>query len=315
VSPAVQLDSVSVSYGPTRAISEVSLEVTEGEVVAVIGPSGCGKSSLLRVIGGLEPLAGGVVSLNGRNVEAVPTHQRDIGLMFQEHALFPHLDVAHNVAFGLRMAGVSESATRERVAELLELVELAGLAQRRIDELSGGEGQRVALARALAPSPAVLMLDEPFGSLDRVLREQLVADVGSLLRSIGQTAIHVTHDQPEAFAIADRVVVLNRGRIAQVGDPESLWRNPNDSFVARFLGHPNLWLSSQGGYDLIPVSSLTVDAQGSVNADVTTSRFTEGVWRHNAVASRGDLEFDHKSRLTGTVALHVDVARTRHLPS
>ncbi len=315
MSPAVQLDSVSVSYGPTRAITEVSLEVTEGEVVAVIGPSGCGKSSLLRAIGGLEPLAGGTVSLNGRNVEAVPTHQRDIGLMFQEHALFPHLDVADNVAFGLKMAGVSESDTKARVAQLLELVELAGLANRRVDELSGGEGQRVALARALAPSPAVLMLDEPFGSLDRVLREQLVTDVGSLLRSVGQTAIHVTHDQPEAFAIADRVVVLNRGRIAQVGDPESLWRNPNDSFVARFLGHPNLWLSSQGGYDLIPVSGLTVDAEGSLSVEVTNSRFAEGVWRHDAVSPRGDLEFNHEARLTGTVALHIDVAQTRQLAS
>ncbi|MCP5035716.1 MAG: ABC transporter ATP-binding protein [Actinomycetia bacterium] len=223
------------------AIDGLSLELGQGEVLAVIGPSGSGKSTLLRAIAGLELLAGGQISAGGRSLDGVPTNRRDLGLMFQDHALFPHLDVAGNVGFGLRMQGHSEAERRDRVGELLGFVGLAGFERRAVHELSGGEAQRVALARALAPEPALLMLDEPFGSLDRLLREELTAEVRGLLVGLGQAALHVTHDQVEAFALADRVAVLSGGRLAQIGRPEELWREPGSVFVAEFLGHPNIW--------------------------------------------------------------------------
>lgn len=313
--PAVQLENVSVSYGPHVALKAIELSVAVGEIVAVIGPSGCGKSSLLRAISGLEPLASGTVRLDGFDVASVPTHQRDIGLMFQDHALFPHLDVIGNIEFGLRMSGVPKHESASRVSEMLELVSLQALGHRRIDELSGGEAQRVALARSLAPAPEVLMLDEPFGSLDRVLREQLVVDVRALLRSVNQTAIHVTHDQPEAFALADRVVILNEGEVAQIGDPETLWRNPANSFVAEFLGHNNLWSRSEGGVDLVPVPALQVDVNGELAVAIASAVFAEGMWRHTGTSSRGLVEFDHGSRLTGRTNLAVDQTQTRHLKS
>ena len=316
--PPVELDNVSVSYGDTQAVRGVDLAVSAGEIVAVIGPSGCGKSSLLRAVAGLVPLSGGTVRLDGRDVATTRTHERDIGLMFQDHALFPHLDVAGNVGFGLKMAGIDQNAARLRVMEMLELVEMQDFGSRRIDELSGGEAQRVALARALAPSPKVLMLDEPLGSLDRVLREQLVVDVRQLLRSVGQTAIHVTHDQPEAFALADRVVILNNGEIAQVGQPELLWRNPASSFVAKFLGHRNLWSISSGGYELIPISALQVSESSdvvspTVEARVRSAVFAEGFWRHTAITVKGEVEFLHDLRLEGPVTLLIDEGQIRHL--
>ena len=246
---------VSVDYGSARALDRVSLEVGSGEVVAVIGPSGCGKSSLLRAIAGLEPLSTGSVALGGKNLAGVPTHERDLGLMFQEHALFPHLSVGANVAFGLRMQRLDRASQSERAEELLDLVGLAGFGDRRVDALSGGEAQRVALARALAPSPRLLMLDEPLGSLDRLLRQQLVAELRSVFVGLGVTALHVTHDQAEAFALADRVVVLRDGEVVQSGRPAAVWRAPNSTFVARFLGHPNLWQLA-GESVLVPVPAI-----------------------------------------------------------
>ena len=235
--------NLSVRYGDVDALRDVNLEVASGEIVAVIGPSGCGKSSLLRAIAGLEPLASGSIALEGKDLAGVATHERDLGLMFQDHALFPHLNVADNVAFGLRMQKQKQKRAkrRARVAELLELVGLEELAGRSIDALSGGEAQRVALARALAPRPGLLMLDEPLGSLDQLLRQQLVAELWSMFAELEVTALHVTHDQGEAFALADRVVVLRDGEIQQVGRPVDVWRDPSSAFVARFLGHPNVW--------------------------------------------------------------------------
>ncbi len=237
----LSVKDVSVDYGSARALDRVSLEVESGEVVAVIGPSGCGKSSLLRAIAGLEPLSAGSVVLGGKDLAGVPTHERDLGLMFQEHALFPHLSVGANVAFGLRMQRLDRASQSKRAEELLDLVGLGGFGDRGVDALSGGEAQRVALARALAPSPRLLMLDEPLGSLDRLLRQQLVAELRTVFVGLGVTALHVTHDQAEAFALADRVVVLREGEVVQSGPPAEIWREPKSEFVARFLGHPNLW--------------------------------------------------------------------------
>jgi thiamine transport system ATP-binding protein len=232
----LRVEDASLRFGSTAALDGVTLDVAEGEVVAVLGQSGAGKSTLLRVLAGLEPLDGGRVLLDGRDLAPVPPHLRGIGLVFQDHALFPHRDVAGNVGFGLRMRGVSRKQIEARVLELLALVGLAGFEKRSVTTLSGGERQRVALARALAPEPRVLLLDEPLGSLDRRLRDRLLADLGRLFAKLRVTALYVTHDQGEAFALGDRVAVMRAGRIVQVGTPDELWGGPKDEDVARFLG-------------------------------------------------------------------------------
>ncbi len=272
------LQGVTVSYGEKVALSAVNLDVAAEAVVAVIGPSGCGKSTMLRAIAGLEPLTEGEIELGGRSLRGVPTHQRDLGLMFQEHALFPHRSVAGNVAFGLERKGRTESEIRERVGEVLELVGMDGFGSRSIEALSGGEAQRVALARALAPTPRLLMLDEPLGSLDRVLRQQLTGDLREVFARTGVTAIHVTHDQSEAFALADHVVILRAGRIEQQGSPADLWRHPTSRFVAEFLGHPNVW-EVDGRHVLTPVTALQPDPNGSIVVRVDRVEFQEGRFR------------------------------------
>jgi len=230
-------ENISVRFDGAAALSDASLEVADGEVVTLLGPSGSGKSTLLRVIAGLQRPGTGRVLLEGRDLAPVPTHRRGIGLVFQDHALFHHRDVYGNVAFGLRMRGEPPVAIDRRVHELLDLVGLTGLERRSIGTLSGGEQQRVALARALAPEPRVLLLDEPLGSLDRRLRDQLLDDLSELFARLRVTAAYVTHDQSEAFALGDRVAVMRAGTIAQVGTPDELWAKPADADVARFLGH------------------------------------------------------------------------------
>ncbi|OLR90327.1 ABC transporter ATP-binding protein [Actinokineospora bangkokensis] len=227
---------VSVRYGPLAAVSDVDLRVDDGEVVALLGPSGCGKSTLLRAVAGLEPLTAGSVRWDGADLAGVPVHRRGFGLVFQDGQLFPHRDVAGNVAFGLRMAGVPRPRRDERVAELLDLVGLAGYGGRRVSQLSGGEAQRVALARALAPEPRLLLLDEPLSALDRALREHLAVDLARVLRVAGTSALVVTHDHDEAFTLADRVALMRAGRIRQVGAPAQVWAHPADPETAHFLG-------------------------------------------------------------------------------
>ncbi|MFD7135377.1 ABC transporter ATP-binding protein [Streptomyces sp. NPDC059894] len=237
----LRLEGATVRFGGGRPVLDaVDLAVAEHEVVCVLGPSGSGKSTLLRAVAGLQPLDAGRVLLDGRDQAGVPAHRRELGLMFQDHQLFPQRDVGGNVAFGLRMHGVPGRERRERVAELLDLVGLPGAARRAVAALSGGEQQRVALARALAPRPRLLMLDEPLGQLDRSLRERLVVELRELFGRLGTTVLAVTHDQGEAFALADRVVVMREGRIAQSGTPLEVWQRPADAFVARFLGFDNV---------------------------------------------------------------------------
>jgi thiamine transport system ATP-binding protein len=227
---------LTVRYGALTAVSEVDVEVADGEVLALLGPSGCGKSTLLRAVAGLEPPADGEIRWDGTDLAGVPVHRRGFGLVFQDGQLFPHRDVAGNVAFGLRMRRVPAEDRHRRVTELLELVGLAGYEHRRVTELSGGEQQRVALARALAPRPRLLLLDEPLSALDRALREQLAMDLAAVLRVAGATALVVTHDHDEAFTLADRVAVMRAGRITQTGPPDEVWRRPVDEDTARFLG-------------------------------------------------------------------------------
>lgn len=232
------LDHVTVRHDDADhdALHDVSVSVARGEVLAVLGSSGSGKSTMLRAIAGLVPVAAGTIVLGGRDLVDVPTHRRNVGLMFQEHVLFPHLDVAGNVAFGLRVQGRSKREAAPRVAELLDLVGLSGFESRAVASLSGGERQRVALARALAPEPDVLLLDEPMGSLDRALRDRLVDEIGELLRSLEMTSIYVTHDHVEALAIADDLVVIDSGRILQRGRPSDVAAAPVDAHVARLMG-------------------------------------------------------------------------------
>jgi thiamine transport system ATP-binding protein len=227
---------LTLAYGAFTAVDDLDLDVADGEIVCVLGPSGSGKSSMLRAVAGLEPDAQGRIAWDGRDLKAVPPHRREFGLMFQDHALFPHRDVAGNVGFGLRMRGTPKEAVAARVHETLDLVGLAGFDGRRVAELSGGEQQRVALARALAPAPRLLMLDEPLGALDRALRDHLVAELRALFVRLGLSILFVTHDHSEAFALADRLVVMHEGRVEQVGPPGEVWRTPANEFVARFLG-------------------------------------------------------------------------------
>ncbi|MFE9678703.1 ABC transporter ATP-binding protein [Streptomyces sp. NPDC006259] len=240
----LRLEGATVRFGGRAVLDAVDLAVAEHEVVCVLGPSGSGKSTLLRAVAGLQSLDAGRVVLDERDQAGVPAHRRGLGLMFQDHQLFPQRDVGGNVAFGLRMRGTERRRQRERVSELLDLVGLPDAARRSVAALSGGEQQRVALARALAPSPRLLMLDEPLGQLDRSLRERLVVELRELFGRLGTTVLAVTHDQGEAFALADRVVVMRDGRIAQTGTPLEVWQRPADAFVARFLGFDNVVAAS-----------------------------------------------------------------------
>ncbi|MGI5357736.1 ABC transporter ATP-binding protein [Streptomyces sp. CA-252508] len=261
------LEDVTVRFGARAAVDAVSLEVADHEIVCVLGPSGSGKSTLLRVVAGLQPVDAGRVLLDGADQAGVPVHRRGVGLMFQDHQLFPQRDVAGNVAFGLRVRGASRKEQAARVAELLDLVGLPGAGGRAVAALSGGEQQRVALARALAPGPRLLMLDEPLGQLDRGLRERLVVELRQLFGRLGTTVLAVTHDQGEAFALADRVVVMRDGRIAQSGTPLQVWRRPASEFVARFLGFDNVVAATVTGaaadtvWGKVPVPAGT--AQGA----------------------------------------------------
>jgi thiamine transport system ATP-binding protein len=234
--PFLEWRGIVKRYAGHPALDGVTLSHERGGVLAVLGPSGCGKTTLLRLAAGLEPPDAGAVLIEGTDLGPLPPDRRGIGLVFQDYALFPHLDVAGNVGFGLRMARWSRQRTADRVRAMLALVGLAGYERRRVQSLSGGEQQRVALARGLAPGPRVLMLDEPLGALDAALRTGLLDEVPRILHAAGATTVYVTHEQDEAFAVADRVAVMRAGRIVQAGRPADLVDRPADAFVAGFLG-------------------------------------------------------------------------------
>ena len=237
---AVSLRGVSKSFGTVAAVRDVSLEVAPGEFLTLLGPSGCGKTTLLRMIAGLESPDGGRILLSQRDVTDDPPHRRPVNTVFQHYALFPHRTVAGNVAFGLEMAGHARAEIVPRVERALEMVRLSGMGSRRVDQLSGGQRQRVALARAVVLEPEVLLLDEPMSALDRKLREEMRAEVKSLHRRLGTTFVFVTHDQEEALALSDRVVVMNDGLIEQMGSPAEIYDVPRTRFVAEFLAVRNI---------------------------------------------------------------------------
>ena len=238
-SPLLCIERLTKRYGAVTALDDVSLEIASGEFFALLGPSGCGKTTLMRAIAGFESAEAGSIALEGQDMAGVPPHRRPVNMMFQSYALFPHLDVARNVGFGLVEAGWKKPAIVARVADMLRLVQLEGFERRRPDQLSGGQKQRVALARALARQPKLLLLDEPLGALDRKLREETQFELMRVQRELGTTFVLVTHDQDEAMIMADRIAVMRAGRIEQIDTPRAVYERPTTRFVADFLGDAN----------------------------------------------------------------------------
>jgi putrescine transport system ATP-binding protein len=236
----LSIRNVSKRFGAVTALDDVSLDVGAGEFFALLGPSGCGKTTLMRLVAGFETLDTGGIWLAGKDLAAAPPHRRPVNMMFQSYALFPHLDVFGNIAFGLKRQNKSREEISARVGELLRIVQMTGLGSRRIDQLSGGQKQRVALARALAPGPALLLLDEPLGALDRKLREETQFQLKDIQRRLKTSFVIVTHDQDEALVLADRIAVMHAGKIEQIGAPSVIYDSPKTRFVAGFIGQTNM---------------------------------------------------------------------------
>ena len=236
---AIALDGVSKRFGGQEAVREVTLSIREGEFFSLLGPSGCGKTTTLRMVAGFERPDAGRVELQGRDVTDVPANKRPVNMVFQQYALFPHMSVQDNVAFGLKVKGVPRGEHGGRIKEILRVVELEGLERRRPRQLSGGQQQRVALARALVNSPAALLLDEPLGALDVKLRKQMQLELKAIQNDLGTTFVYVTHDQDEALAMSDRIAVMNGGRVEQTGSPREIYEQPATGFVADFIGSLN----------------------------------------------------------------------------
>jgi ABC-type Fe3+/spermidine/putrescine transport system ATPase subunit len=256
----LRLERLSRRYGDFLAVDDVSLDVADGEFVTLLGPSGCGKTTTLRMVAGFIAPDGGSIFFDDARMNDVPPHRRNTAMVFQSYALFPHMTVAENVAFGLRMRKLAKSEQAGRVDEALDMVSLRGLERRRPGELSGGQQQRVALARAVATRPDILLFDEPLSNLDAKLRERVRIEIRELQRRLRITALYVTHDQAEAFAVSDRIVVMNGGRIEQVGDPNAIYRSPVSSFVADFVGAANIVDATSLGAEAFeaPFGPLTV---------------------------------------------------------
>jgi thiamine transport system ATP-binding protein len=312
----LRVDDVSVSFAGAPALSGASIEVAKGETLALLGPSGSGKTTLLRVVAGLQAPRSGQVTLDGQDLAGEPPHRRRIGLMFQDHVLFPHRDVAGNVAFGLRMAGKSRGEISGRVRELLELVGLPEAGARAVETLSGGEQQRVALARALAPEPRALLLDEPLGSLDGPLRERLLDDLRELFDRLGLTVLYVTHDVGEAFTLGHRVAVMRAGRVVQAGTPDELWAHPSSAWVARFLGMRNV-VAEDGRCVVIRPEAVRV-ATGTGAQVVAAERRGAVVWLQLRTADGRELEAattatDHPAA-GATVAVEIDQSGVVEVP-
>jgi len=236
----ITIDSITKTYEDNTILENINLTLDEGDIVSLLGPSGCGKTTLLRIVAGLETPDTGEILIEDTSVTNLPPEAREFGLMFQDLVLFPHLNVSDNISFGLEMQGFSRKQAKSRVDELLSLVNLPQLAERKVQDLSGGERQRIALARALAPTPRLLMLDEPMGALDSQLRQTLYIQIRDILKNLGTTAIYVTHDRNEAFAVSDYSVIMNNGHIIQTGTPHEVYSKPKTNFVAKFMGFQNL---------------------------------------------------------------------------
>jgi spermidine/putrescine ABC transporter ATP-binding subunit len=275
--PALRLAGITKHYASTVAVASIDLDVHEGEFVTLLGPSGCGKTTTLSLIAGFFPPTAGEIYLKGKPVVDLPSFRRDIGVVFQDYALFPHMTAAENVAFGLRMRKVPAEEIAKRVTDALDLVQLAGLGERRPLQMSGGQRQRVALARALVINPAVLLLDEPLSNLDLKLREEMRVEIAGLQRRLGITTVFVTHDQSEALVMSDRIAVMNAGQIEQIGDPSDIYERPATRFVAEFIGRMNLF-SGQ-----VTPARMVRTAKGLQVAAPVPSKIATGAAVHVAV--------------------------------
>ena len=316
---ALQMEGVTLAYPGQGApvVRDVSLQLAPGDIACLLGPSGCGKTTLLRAIAGFAPLQDGRICIMGREVSGagvqVPTEQRNVGMVFQDYALFPHLTVQGNIGFGLH--GLGASAAKARVQEMLHMVGLQSLAQRYVHELSGGQQQRVALARALAPKPKLLLLDEPFSNLDVGLREHLAREVRALLKATGTTAVLVTHDQQEAFAVADYVAVLAQGRVQQLGTPMALYHEPVNRLVANFLGE-GAWIPmrhSASGTLVTELGSFPAPPGSSADLDARTQAPQELLVRPDDILH--DDASPTKARVTAKVFRGANFLYTLALPS
>jgi len=267
----LEISNISKDYGLSRALHPVSITVERGEFVTILGPSGCGKSTLLRILTGISQSSGGEIRLGGKRIDQAPPEARDIAMVFQSYALFPHMSVAKNLGFGLKMKKVPKDERARRIAHALEICNLAGLVDRMPRQLSGGQQQRVALARAIVMQPSLLLFDEPLSNLDAKLRDTLRHELTELHRQIGATSLYVTHDQAEAMAMSDRIVVMNAGRVVEVGTPLELYRAPKHAFTAGFLGQTNLLpVLAEGRQAQLPWGqSVTLDATAAGPAQIS----------------------------------------------
>ncbi|EGP56110.1 ABC transporter, nucleotide binding/ATPase protein [Agrobacterium tumefaciens F2] len=267
----LEISNISKDYGASRALHLVSITVERGEFVTILGPSGCGKSTLLRILSGISQPSGGEIQLGGKRIDQAPPEARDIAMVFQSYALFPHMSVAKNLGFGLKMKKVAKDERARRIAHALDICNLTGLVDRMPRQLSGGQQQRVALARAIVMQPSLLLFDEPLSNLDAKLRDTLRHELTELHRRIGATSLYVTHDQAEAMAMSDRIVVMNAGRVVEIGTPLELYRSPKHAFTAGFLGQTNLLpVSAEGQQAQLPWGqSVTLDRPATGNVQIS----------------------------------------------
>ncbi len=298
----ISIENVSKHFGPVTAVDDVSFDIHANEFFALLGPSGCGKTTLLRMLAGLEPLTEGRLLIDGQDMHDVPPNRRPVNMVFQSYAVFPHMSVAANVGYGLKVVGTPQDEIEDRVREALEMVKLSDLAGRRPDQLSGGQRQRVALARALVKKPKVLLLDEPLSALDAKLREAMQMELARLQETVGITFVIVTHDQGEALSMADRIAVMDRGQVRQIAAPAELYEDPKSRFVADFIGKVNLLDGRVGGVDgnrvLVDVAGLdriAVPFAGEAKGDVALAVRPEKMRLSPAQSGNGAIE------LRGTV--------------
>ena len=271
---AIELTGVCKSFGSEKAVDDVSLQILDNEFFSILGPSGCGKTTLMRMIAGFERPTTGSITLRGETIESLPAHKRDLNMVFQSYALFPHLTVYENVAFELKVRKHPKPSIEPAVREALELVHLTGMERRRPNQLSGGQRQRVALARALVSRPALVLLDEPLGALDLKLRKQMQVELKRMQRDVGITFVYVTHDQEEALTMSDRIAVMNNGELLQVDDPQALYDRPVTRFVADFIGISNILtgsVTSQAGRRVVGLDGIGALSSESVPEAATTS--------------------------------------------
>ena len=298
----IRFDRISKSYGPLCVVDNLDLDIARGEFVSLLGPSGSGKTTLLMMLAGFETPTQGTILVDGEPVNGVPTHRRDMGVVFQSYALFPHMSVAENVAFPLQMRGVNKATIAERVAKALDMVQLSAMRDRWPAQLSGGQQQRVALARALVFEPRVVLMDEPLGALDKQLREQMQLDIRALHNRLGLTIVFVTHDQSEALTMSNRIAVFNKGKIEQIGTPREIYDHPRTRFVAEFIGETNLL---QGTVERVDGSQGLIRLQNGGQLSATLAEVTR-TGQHVLVSIRPE-RLELKETKTGMNSLSAKV--------